>query len=150
LAVIERLARRRRARGQFHFASEAKALIPAREDFLLAKSNRGLHLLGRDEHSLRVPLGVLRAAYGLNVMIEPHAAGEPVMEVRIGVEQRHLAKVRSVLRRRGANPSEEYDGVHYCVLRFEAAPAELLGLPVELVELTSGRVNHQILLRRYQ
>lgn len=148
--MIERLARRRQARGQFHFASEAKALIPARADFLLAKSHRGLHLLGRDEHSLRVPVGVLRAAYGSNVTIQPHAAGEPVMEVRIGVERKYLATVRSALRRRGANPSEEYDGAHYCVLRFEAAPRELLGLPHELGQLTSERVNHQILLRRYQ
>jgi hypothetical protein len=40
--------------------------------------------------------------------------------------------------------------VHSCVLRFEAPPAELLGLPVELAELISGRANHQILLRGYQ
>jgi hypothetical protein len=148
--MIERLARRWNARGQFRFASEAKALIPAQEDFLLAKSHRGLHLLGRDEHSFRVPVGVLRAAYGANVTIHPHAPGEPVMEVRIGVERSHLVKIRSALRRRGANPSEEYGGRHYCVLRFEAFPEDLLGLPVELEELTSGRFSHQILLTAYR
>jgi hypothetical protein len=148
--MIERLARRWSARGQFHFASEAKALIPARDDLLLAKSHRGLHLLGRDEDSFRVPVGVLRAAYGPNVTIHPHAPGEPVMEVRIGVERSHLVKIRAALQRRGANPSEEYGGPHYCILRFEASAKELLGLPVELSELTCGRFSHQILLTGYR
>jgi hypothetical protein len=97
--MIERLARRRDAQGQFPFASEAKALIPARGDFVVAKSHRGL----------------------------PPAREAPVMEVRIGLQRIDLARVRSALRRRGANPSEEYNGAHYCVLRFEGAAADLLG-----------------------
>jgi hypothetical protein len=148
--VIEHLARRRNARGQFGFAREAKALLPAREDLLLAKSHRGLHLLGREERSLRVPVCVLEATYGPNVVIRPHGLGEPVIEARIGLERCHLAQVRSALRRRGANPSEEYNGAHYCVLRFEASPDDMLGLPVELAELTAGRLSHQILLTGYR
>jgi hypothetical protein len=148
--MIERLARRRNARGQFRFAREAKALLPARDEFLLAKSHRGLHLLGREERSLRVPVCVLEATYGPNVVIEPQGRGEPVIEARIGLERRHLALVRSALSRRGVNPSEEYDGAHYCVLRFEASPAEMLGVPAELTELTAERFTHQLVLTGYR
>ena len=106
--MIQRLARRNTARGHFRFATEAKSHIPMSKDFLLAKSHRGLHLLARDERCLRMPVDALRAAYGANVVIEPRSVGEPVMEARIGLEKSSLARVRSALRRRGANPSEEY------------------------------------------
>jgi len=148
--MVERVARRNDRRGQFRFAAEAKPLIPVSRDFLLAKSHRGLHLLAREERCLRTPVDALRAAYGANVVIERRSFGEPVVEVRIGLEKRSLARVRSALRRRRANPSEEYGGTHYCVLRFEASPAGLLGLPVELAELTSARFSHQILVTGYQ
>lgn len=147
--MIERLVSRRDVCGQFHFASEAKTRVPEHEDFLLAKSHRGLHVLARDEHALVLPLRVLRAAYGANVEIGGRRPAKAVMEVRIGLEQRYLQKVRAALLRRGANPSEEYVGAHYCVLRFEAPLAELLGLPLELRELTCGKAAHQIVLSRY-
>ena len=57
--MIERLARRWDARGQFRFATEAEELIPARADCVLAKSHRGLHMLAREEQSLRVPARLL-------------------------------------------------------------------------------------------
>lgn len=148
--MIEHRVRRKGARGQFHFASEARGLIPARREYVVAASHKGLHMLAAEEQSLRAPLDALRAAYGSDLVIRPHAAGTPVMEVRIGLEQRYLPEVRQALRRRGANPSEEYAGVHYCVLRFEAAPGELLGLPIELAELTSSRFSHQIVLTGYR
>ena len=148
--MIERLARRRNARGQFRFASEAKPLIPVRNDVLVAKSNSGLHLFGRDQTCLEAPVRALRAAYGSNLVIQPRALGEPAMAVRIGLERSELSRVRAALSRRGANPSEEYEGVHYCVLRFDARPTELLGLPAELDALTCGRFSHQILLTGYR
>jgi hypothetical protein len=148
--MVERLARRRNGRGQFAFASEAKALIPPRPEYLLAQSHRGLHLLGRNEQSLRVPVGVLRCTYGTDVVIEPHPAREAVMEVRVELHRRDLQKVRAALTRRGVNPSEEYNGAYYCVLRFEAPIDDLLGLPLELAQLTSGQANHHIVLRRDQ
>jgi hypothetical protein len=150
MAMIERLARRRNARGQFRLASEAKTLIPVRQDLLVAKSHRGLHLFGRDEECLEAPVRALRAAYGSNVVIQPRSLGEPAVAVRIGLERSELGRVRCALSRRGANPSEEYEGVHYCVLRFEARPTELFGLPAELAALTSGRFSHQILLTGYR
>jgi hypothetical protein len=144
--MIERLARRRGARGQFHFASEAKLLIPARGDVVLAKSHRGLHVLARAERKLHAPLEALRAAYGSALIVEPVAERAPVVAVRIGVERVHLPAVRAALRRRGANPAEEYRGIHYCVLRFEADAADLLGLPAELAELTRGRFTEELLV----
>ena len=148
--MIERLAQRKGARGQFRFADEAKGLIPAREGFLLAKSHKGLHVLGRHETDVRMPLDMLHATYGTELLIREQALGEPVMEVRIGLEKRYLLEVRSALSRRNANASEEYDGTHYCVLRFEAPVSDLLGLPVELADLTSGRLSHQIVLTGYR
>ncbi len=148
--MIERLARRWDARGQFGFATEAAALIPPRADYVLAKSHRGLHMLAREEQSLRAPARLLHDAYGPKVVIHPHSLGEPVTEVRIGIERRDRGRVRAALHRRGVNPSEEYAGVHYCVLRFEASPADLLGLPVERDELTSARHIYQVLLTRYR
>jgi hypothetical protein len=106
--MIERLARRRDAQGQFPFASEA------------------------------------------NIVIQPPAREAPVKEVRIGLQRIDLARVRCALRRRGANASEEYNGAHYCVLRFEGSGADLLGLPLELDELTSGRASHQIIVTGYR
>ena len=53
-------------------------------------------------------IGLRAARDGANVVIEPRSVGEPVMEARIGLEKSSLARVRSALRRRGANPSEEY------------------------------------------
>lgn len=148
--MIERLARRRGVRGQFHFASEAKHRIPQRDDFVAAKSHRGLHLLGRGEQALALPLGALRTLYGPQVAIDPVTGGQAIVEVRIGLEKHYLAQVRAALRRRGANPSEEYLGTHYCVLRFQARPAAVLGLPAELARLTAGKASHELVLRAYE
>jgi len=148
--VIERLVRDREARGQFRFASEAKAIVPARPEYLLAKSHRGLHVLGPSEHSVVLPLRLLRARYGSRVSIEPETHGVPIMEVRIGLENRFVRTVVDALRQRGANPSEEYVGVHHCVLRFDAPLPDLLGLPGELAELTAGKATHEIVLSRYE
>jgi hypothetical protein len=115
-------------------------------DVVLAKSHRGLHLLARAEPRLRVSLEVLRNAYGSALVVEPIAERAPVVAVRIGLERVHLPAVRAALRRRGANPAEEYRGIHYCVLRFEAGAADLLGLPAELAELTRGRFTEELLV----
>ena len=144
--MIERLARRRGARRQFHFASEAKRLIAARADVVLAKSHRGLHLIAHAEPRLRAPLEILRSAYGPAVVIEPTEARSRVVAARIGLERVHLPAVRAALRRRGPNPALEYRGIHYCVLRFEADAADLLGLPDELAELTRGRFSEELLV----
>lgn len=100
--MIERLARRRGVRGQFHFASEAKRRIPQRDDFVAAKSHRGLHLLGRGEQALATPLDALRAMYGAAVEIDPIAGGQAIVEARVGLEKRYLPQVRAALHSRGA------------------------------------------------
>jgi hypothetical protein len=146
--MIERLVHHRRGRGQFRFAAEAKRNFPPRDDVLLAKSDRGLHVLARDTRALARSLDLVRSAYGHAVAIEPVDGDEPLIEVRVGLENRHLPRVRAALRRRGANPSEEYLGPHYSVLRFQAAPASLLGLAGELAALTDGRATNQAVLLR--
>ena len=147
--MVERLARRRGARNQFRFAAEAKALLHARDDVLLAKSHRGLHIIANREPGLRILVRVLEDSYGPSVVIEPRSPREPLVEVRIGLEQRHLPAVRAALGQRGVNASEEYKGAHYCVLRFEAPSADVLGLPLELAELTAGRFSEQIVVTGY-
>jgi hypothetical protein len=146
--MIERLVQHRRTRGQFRFAAEAKRNLPSRDDVLLAKSHRGLHVLARDERALARSLDLLRSAYGPAMAISPVEGAAPRIEVRVGLENRHLAQVRAALRRRGANPSEEYLGPHYCVLRFQASPASLLGLPGELAALSDGKASSQVVLLR--
>jgi translation elongation factor EF-G len=141
--------RHRDRRGQFDFAAHAKHLVPQDGNFVIAKSHRGLHLLARSEDDLAAPLRTLRGAYGSSLHINPEQRGEPVMEVRIGLERRYLPEVREALQRRGANASEEYLGPHYCVLRFEARLAALLGLTGEIATLASGKSSQQIVLSGY-
>lgn len=147
--MIERLVRRRGRRGQSGFANEAMRLLRPGARYLGAMSHRGLHLLAHDAGALAAPLLALRAIYGSGMHVDDMAAAGASLEVRIGVEARDLAAVRAAIARRGANPSEEYVGVHYCVLRFDAPLAAVLGLPLELEALANGRVSHEVVLRRH-
>ncbi|MGH8668864.1 MAG: hypothetical protein ACREUH_06480 [Burkholderiales bacterium] len=154
---IEQLVRRKDTRFQFGFASEACNLVPDRGDFVLATSHRGLHVLARDEESLVPPVQTLREVYGPDLdvapprvrLIEGVQVQEPVMNVRISLETRFLELVKKALRARGANPSEEYVRSNYCVLRYEAPLADLLGLPDQLARLSMGTAKHWIVLSHY-
>lgn len=154
---IEQLVRRKGTRFQFGFATEARNLVPERGDFLLATSHRGLHVLARDEESLVPPIEALREVYGPDLdvapprvrLIEGVQVQEPIMSVRISVETRFLEPVRKALRARGVNPSEEYVRARYCVLRYEAPLASLLGLPGQLARLSMGTAKHWIVLSHY-
>lgn len=148
-SLVERVVRSREVRGQFGFAVRAKHLVPKRPNLLLAKSHRGLHMLAPDEGDLSWPLRALRAAYGSSVQVETGGSGEPVLEMRVGLERRYVPEVRKELSRRNTTPSEEYVGVHYSVLRLEDHSAALLGLPDELHRLTSGKASLQIILTGY-
>ncbi len=154
---IEQLVRRKDTRFQFGFANEARHRVPDRGDFVLATSHRGLHVLARDEESLVPPVSTLREVYGPNLevtpprvrLIEGVQVQEPIMNVRISLETRFLDLVKKALRKRGANPSEEYVRVRYCVLRYEAPLADLLGLPEQLARLSMGTAKHWIVLSHY-
>jgi predicted membrane GTPase involved in stress response len=154
---IEQLVRRRDTRFQYGFANEARNVVPDRGDFVLASSHRGLHVLARSEESLAPPIETLRELYGEKLDVEPpHVrliegvqVQEPIMQVRISTEVRFLEPVKHALAARGANPSEEYGRSQYCVLRYEAPLASLLGLTAELEGLTRGTAQHWILLSHY-
>ena len=151
---IEQLVRRRDTRFQFGFANEARNLVPDHEEFVLAASHQGLHVLARNEEGLATPVGVLREVYGEDLEVAPPIVrrserGEPVMHVRIAIDVRHLDAVKAALLARGANPSEEYVRANHCVLRYEAPLADLLGLPTELAQLTQGSARHWIVLSHY-
>lgn len=148
--MIERLVRHRDLRGQFQFAAQAKTRLPQDGAFVPAKSHRGLHLLARQEDDLASPLRALHGAYGSSLRVDRELKGVPTMDVRVGLELRHLPAVREELLRRGMNPSEEYVGTHYCVLRFQASAADLLGWPGELSRLTFGKASQQILVCGYR
>jgi predicted membrane GTPase involved in stress response len=154
---IEQLLRRNDTRFQLGFATEAKELVPDREEFLLSPSRRGLHVLAKNEEALATPVEVLRDIYGPKLEVEPPRVRllegvqvqEPIMQVRISLQTRYRPVVMQALEKRGANRTEEYVRSTYCVLRYQAPLAGLLGLPVELASLTEGSARHWIALSHY-
>ena len=154
---IEQLVRRTDTRFQFGFATEAKELLPDNEEYLLEGSRTGLRVLGKNEEALAAPIEILREVYGARLAVEPPRVRliggvqlqEPIMHVRVSLETRFAAPVKQALVRRGATPHEEYTRATYCVLRYEAPLAALLGLPAELAQLTAGRAKHWSALSHY-
>ena len=59
---IEQLVRREGTPFQFAFATEAKGLLPEGGEFLLNASQKGLHVLARNEEALGTPLEAIRMA----------------------------------------------------------------------------------------
>ena len=71
------------------------------------------------------------------------------MHVRISAETGYLGPIKKALAKRGAQACEEYVRSTYCVLRYEAPLACLLGLPAELAACTEGKARHWIVLSHY-
>ena len=71
------------------------------------------------------------------------------MHVRVSLEKRFAEAVKAAMQRRGAALAEEYSRANYCVLRYEAPLALLLGLATELDALTGGRAKHWTALSHY-
>ena len=155
---IEQLVRRRDTRFQFGFANQAKELVPQRDEFLLAASRQGLHVLARNEESLTLPVQVLREVYGPNLEVEPPRVRliegvqvqEPVMHVRISIDAAYTEPVKQALEKRRAVLTEEYAGASHRVVRYEAPLTDLLGLPAELAALTDNTARHWIALSHYR
>lgn len=154
---IQQLVRRKDMRFQLGFANEARRLVPEGDVFMLTASQNGLHVLARNEEALGTPVEVLRDVYGPNLevqapevrLIEGPQVQEPIMHVRISLEKQYRDAVKEALAERSATATEEYARANYCVLRYEAPLADLLGLPAELSLLTAGRVKHWIVLSHY-
>ena len=148
-APLECRVHHRGRRDHFAFAQEAKQRLASAPDLLLGKSHRGLHLIAGREQPLEMALAALRENYGEALHVERHERCEPIVDVRIGIELRHLDPTRGALRRRGGTPTEEYVGVHYCVLRAQLPAGCLLGLAQELDELCPARATHQFVVSGY-
>jgi predicted membrane GTPase involved in stress response len=154
---IEQLVRRKDTRFQLGFAAEARELVPERDEFVLSGSRRGLHVLARNEDSLATPVEVLREVYGPKLEVQPPRVRliegvqvqEPIMHVRISLKTRFREVARQALAARSATLMEEYARSSYCVLRYEAPLAHLIGLPGELAKLTGGSARHWIVLSHY-
>jgi predicted membrane GTPase involved in stress response len=151
---IQQLLRRNDTRFQLGFARQARNLIPLRDEFVATPSRDGLRVLGRNEDALRLPVEVLRDVYGPNLDVQPPEVRfartqEPVMHVRVSVDTRFLEAVKGVLQKRGATLQEEYVRPNYCVVRYEAPLADLLGLPDELSRASAGRARQWIALSHY-
>ncbi|HLS85572.1 MAG TPA: hypothetical protein VK043_04680 [Burkholderiales bacterium] len=155
---IEQLLRRRDTRFQLGFANQAKHEVPPGEGFELRPTRMGLQVLGRNEESLAPPVRVLRETYGeaLEVgpprvrIIEGVRAQEPVMDVKISLDPRHVALVKRALEKRDALLVEESAGSPDVVLRYEAPLVALLGLADELATLTDGTSRHTSVLSYYR
>jgi hypothetical protein len=154
---IEQVVRRKDTRFQAGFAVEVKEMFPENEEYVLTGSRAGLHILGKNEEALEMPVDILREVYGRRIEIEPPQVRliggvqvqEPVMHVRISLEKRFAEAVKSAMARRGAAIAEEYARSTYCVLRYEAPLARLLGLSAELAGLAAGRAKHWTALSHY-
>jgi predicted membrane GTPase involved in stress response len=154
---IEQLVRRMDTRFQLGFATEAKARVPAGDGFALSATRKGLRVLARNEDALAAPVRALRGAYGPSLevgppmvrLIEGVQVQEPIMHVRISLETAYREAVRRALLARGATAEDEHAGARLAVLRYEAPLARLIGLPDELVRLTSGTSRYWIVLSHY-
>jgi predicted membrane GTPase involved in stress response len=154
---IEQLVRRKDTRFQYGFATEAKKRVPAGGAFLLSASNNGLHVLAKNEDDLATPVELLHDVYGAKLevrlprvrFIEGVHVQEPIMQVRISLLLGYAGVVRQALEARGATRTGEHSLSRYCVLRYEAPLADLLGLPAELARLTQGAARHWIVLSHY-
>ncbi len=154
---IEQLVRRTDTRFQLGFAVEAAKRVPARDEFALSASHKGLRVLARNETSLFAPIETLRRTYGQRLevddpqvrLIEGVQVQEPIMHVRICLETPYLDAVKRSLLVRGVTAEEEYVRTRHAVLRYEAPLARLIGLPLELLKLTSGTARYWIVLSHY-
>ncbi|MGQ0655793.1 MAG: hypothetical protein ACT4P4_26645 [Betaproteobacteria bacterium] len=154
---IEQLVRRTDTRFQLGFATEARERVPAGDEFVLSPSRRGLRVMARNEDGLARPVAALRDAYGARLevgapvvrLIEGVQVQEPVMHVRISLQTSDMDAVQRALRVRGAVEEDAYARSRQAVLRYEAPLARLIGLPAELVRLTSGRARCWIVLSHY-
>lgn len=154
---IEQVVRRMDTRFQRGFAAEAKARLHDNEAFALTGSDRGLHVLARNEDCLATPVEVLRDAYGSALHVEPPMVRfirgvqvqEPIMHVRISLDTQYRDAVKDALAARIATLEEERSRSRKAVLRYEAPLARLLGLPAELVRIASGTARYWIVLSHY-
>jgi len=154
---IEQTVRRTDTRFQRGFAVEAIERVATGETFALSPSREGLLVLARNEDGLAAPVGTLREVYGnaLEVgeprvrLIKGTQVQEPVMHVRISLDITDLDVVKRALHARRATLEEEYARSRRAVLRYEAPLARLIGLPAEIVQLTSRRARYWIVLSHY-
>lgn len=154
---IQQVLRRTDTHFQYGFAREAKAFMPASDDFVLEPSRAGLLVLGRNEEALALPVETLRDIYGAKLevqrpavrLIEGVQVHEPIMHVRISMRVQFRDAVKAALRARRAVAEEEYASANYCVLRYQAPLARLLGLPAELNACTAGTARYWIALSHY-
>lgn len=154
---IEQLVRRKDSPFQLGFAHHAQRLLPERAAFKAMATYKGLRVLARNEDELLSPVEALREAYGPAVDVQPPRVRliegpqvlEPIMHVRISLENRYVEAVKQALAARGAAPTEEYARATYSVLRYEAPLADLLGLPLQLKELTGATAKHWAALSHY-
>lgn len=154
---IEQLVRRNDTRFQLGFATEAREKLPEAEDFALRSVRDGLLVLARNEEGLAPPVRILREIYGSKLdvlrprvrLIDGVQVKEPIMQVRISLQSRHLEAVARAMLGRGAMPTEEHARGRYCVLRYEAPLADLLGLQAELSRVTEGTATYWVALSHY-
>ena len=154
---LEQLVKRRGVAFQFAFATEAKELVPQADDFAVTASSKGLHVLASNEETLERPVQVLREVYGRSLVMEPPRVRllggvqlkEPIMHLRISMYTEFREAVKKALWKRGAILTDDHARSTYCVLRYEAPLADLLGFAQELARLTAGTAKHWISLSHY-
>ena len=154
---IEQLVRRNDTHFQLGFGAEARERISASDEFALQPDKNGLLVLAQNEDSLAPPVELLREMYGATLeiaaprvrLIRGVQVKEPIMHVRISFQAQFLDVVARAMLGRGAAPSEEYARGRYCVLRYEAPLADLLGLGAELARISGGTARHWVALSHY-
>ena len=142
---IEQVARSVRSRFQRGFARLTMHMLPNLDDVAYEASIEGLRILGTSEPALCVPAEIVRQIHGDDVAFEAPRVRlayrgrvcEPVMGVRVTLDDEHVQRVVDDLLARGA-AIEEIDARHgRATVRATGRLRTLLGYP-EALALLAG------------
>ena len=153
---LQQRACHRSERLQLAFVDRARAMLRTAHDCVVKPGGRALLLLARSETALEAPTFLLREAFGAALQVtrpEVRLAGspprEPVVRVRVNAPATRIEAVRHVLRQRGVTVDEESRGLTRCLLQGEARLAQILGMGLELKQVTLGSALFWTTLTRY-
>ena len=143
---IEQVARSVRSRFQRGFARLTMHMLPNLDDVAYEASIEGLRILATSESALRVPIEVVRQVHGNDVVIEPPRVRlayrdvpcEPVMALRVSVDDRHVQAVVDDLAAREAKVAEIHRRHGRATVRATGRLRTLIGYPDAVACLTGG------------
>jgi hypothetical protein len=142
---LQQRARHRSERLQLDFVERAKVMLGTADDCVVRPGGRGLLLVARNEEALETQTSRLRETFGAaleftrrEVRLVGSPPQEPLVHVRVNAPVARIEPVRRLLLERGVAVQDESRGLTRCLLQGEAPLARILGLGIELKEVTLG------------